>query len=91
MRVDCLERRPPFLGAKVPVTTIEIFIPRDPSLHQGIRIVSTNFCGANKIYCLPQGLGQYGLLLSRQGKLEMVAPETVQEGGVSHSVLQVRN
>ena len=32
LRVNCLELRPPFPRAGIPVTTIEIFIPRDPTL-----------------------------------------------------------
>jgi len=75
-----------FLGGWIPITTIEILIPRDPNLLRGVKIVSTNLCGANEICGLSQDLGQYDLHLFCQGELEVAAPETIQEGGVSHPV-----
>jgi len=63
----------------IPITTIEILIPRDPSLFRGVGIVSTDLCGANEICGLPRGLSQHVLLLFHQGELETAAHETVQK------------
>jgi len=91
LRVICLELQPPFPGARVIITTIQILIPRDPSLLRGVGIISADLCGANVIRGLSQGLSQRGLFLFSQGELEMAAPETVQEEGVCHPVFEVWN
>jgi len=77
---------PFFLGAGIPITTIEILIPRDPSLLRGVGIIDADLCGTNEICGLSQGPSQCGLLLFSQGELEAAALETVQEGGVCHPV-----
>ena len=87
--VNCFKLRPPFLGARIPVTTTEILNPQDPSLLRSIGIVSADLCRVNEIYGLTQGLGKCGLPLFGQRELETVAPEALQEGGVSHPLFQV--
>ena len=90
-RVNCLKRWPSFSRAEIPITTIEILIPQDPSLLRGVGIVSADLYGTNEICGLLQGLDQRGVPLFSQGELEMTVSETVQEGGVSHCVFPVQN
>ena len=41
-RVNCLELRPPFPEAEIPVIMIGILIPQDPSILRGVGIVGAN-------------------------------------------------
>jgi len=62
-RVDYLKLWPPLMGAMTPVATTGFLIDKGLSLLRGIRVVSADLRSTNKVYSIPQGLGQCGLLL----------------------------
>ena len=78
-RVERLEWRPPFSRAGISNTAVEILIPWDLSLLRYVRTVGADLDDSNEVCSLPQGLGQRGLLLFSQGKLEAAALKTIQE------------
>jgi len=75
--VNHLKLQPLLRGAGIPITAIEVLIPRGLSLLRGIRVISADLSGPDEVRDLPQGLGQHHLVLFHQGELEAAALKVI--------------